>query len=269
MASPSYEQILSFGRVSRQLLDAAVDELMEYVHDGMTAEELVDAATHVAAKYSYLGCELGAQWYDLCSELAGIGAEPAEYGDPDLDGIGARAEARLDGAEPTEAARPVFNAFLQDVINDSIRMTGNANLHRDYERGICGGKWTRVPVGDTCAWCLMLASQGAWYVSERSALNRGGIEGDHYHDGCDCKAVYHADAESIGGYSKLDGYKKMYYDAENRRLAAHDPSRDYEYPEELAERIAAAKAQHEARSNEPWTQYNETLIVMRYEHGLK
>ena len=231
MASPSYEQIISFGRVSRQLLDAAVDELMEYVYEGMTAAELLDAATLVAVKFSYLGCELGAQWYDLCSELAGIDADPAEYGDPNVDGIRARAESRLDGAEPAEAARPVF--------------------------------------GDTCAWCLMLASQGAWYESERTALNRGGIEGDHYHDGCDCKAVYHADAESIGGYSKLNDYKKMYYDAENKRLAAHDPSLDYEYPEELADRITAAKAQHEARSNEPWTQYNETLIVMRYEHGLK
>lgn len=274
MPAPNYEQIQSFGRVTDQLIQAAVDEFMEYVYDGMTTAEIIDAAANVAAKYSRLGCELGAQWYDLCTELAGIDAEPAEYGEPDYEQLRGGIEKRIESVSDSSSQQSAINGFLQDLINNSIRDTGSANLWRDYERGLAPGKWARVPVGETCAWCLMLASQGAWYLSEKSALvgNAG-----KYHDGCDCKAVYHADAESIAGYAELGKYKQMYYDAENMRQNGN-------YPPDLEARIDKAREQHKAREKErerlaaengddfeenPWTKYNETLIIMRYQNGLK
>ena len=110
----------------------------------------------------------------------------------------------------------------------------------------------------------MLASQGAWYVSEESAL---GKEAGHYHDDCDCVAVYHADPESIRGYSdRLFKYKEMYYDAENT-LDSGD------MPEELKQRIAVARAAHKAaydagETDKDWTRYNEDMIIMRYKYGL-
>ena len=279
MAAPNYEQIQSFGNVSNQLQSAALDEFAEYLYEGITQEEIIDVAVSVAQKYSMLGAELGAQWYDLCSELAGLDVEPAELSTSNLETLDSRAAAFAETVDKG-ALQAAFNSFLQNEINNSIRITGNANLWRDYERGKAPGKWARVPVGDTCAWCLMLASQGAWYLSEESAL---GQSSDHYHDGCDCKAVYHADAESIAGYTKLDEYKHMYYDAENLRMANRDPNRDYKYPDELQERITNAHDRHEkieerkaleaAERGEdyeknPWTVYNEDLIIMRYKYGL-
>lgn len=266
MPAPSFEQIASFDNVTKQLQQAATDEFMEYVYDGMTVDEVVDAAATVAAKYARLGCELGAQWYDLCAELAGIDAEPAEYGDPDPADIRDHAGRRIDGSE--DATRQA-NLFLQDLIDESVRATGFSNLWRDYERGMGGGRWCRVPVGETCAWCLMLASQGAWYLTEKSA---GGMDPDHYHNGCNCKAVFFADAEDIEGYDELQEYKRMYYDAENARIA--NGTGYHRYPDELRERIAAARAEHDAKydageTDEKWTVYNETLIVMRYRNGLK
>lgn len=266
MPAPSYEQIVSFDNVTKQLQQAATDEFMEYVYDGITVEEVIDAAATVAAKFSMLGCELGAQWYDLCAELAGVDAEPAEYGDVDYADVADHARSSIgDGGDAAKKA----NLFLQNIIDQSIRQTGYANLWRDYERGMGGGRYCRVPVGETCAWCLMLASQGAWYLTEESAL---GKEADHYHDGCNCKAVFFADAEDIEGYDELQEYKRMYYDAENARLANNTGRNPY--PEELKERIAAARAEHDAKydaseTDAKWTRWNETLIVMRYENGLK
>lgn len=264
MTAPNYEQIQSFGHVTEQLKQAAIDEFMEYVHDGMTVDEVVDAATQVAVKFSYLGEELGAQWYDLCSEIAGIDADAAYLPEVDAQGIAERAStvARSGGD-----VKSVFNEFLANQIQESIRTTGTANLWRDYERGLTPGKWARVPVGDTCAWCLMLASQGAWYLTEKSALTSR--HGGAYHRHCNCIAVYHADPESIGGYAKLEQYKRMYYDADNARIAnARGKS---EYPEELAERVRQAKAEHRAKvdaglTDVPWQAANETAIVMRYQH---
>ena len=272
MATPNYEQIQSFGNVSQQLKDAAYQEFMERLEPGMTFDEIIEQATEVATKFKMLGMELGAQWYDLCTELAGIAAEPADVQDVDVEAVNNRARAYADHAT-AETAQNVFIQFLQNEINESIRTTGTNNLWRDYDRGLTGGKWARVPVGDTCAWCLMLASQGAWYLTEESAL---GKSAGHYHDGCDCIAVYHADANAISGYSKLADYKRMYYGADNLRRAnasGRDP-----YSEELEERINSAKIKHELRNVDlaqrgedeiPWTKYNEDLIVMRYKYGLK
>lgn len=273
MTAPNYEQIQSFGHVTEQLKQAAIDEFMEYVHDGMTVDEVVDAATQVAMKFSYLGEELGAQWYDLCSELAGIDADDAYLPELDEDGIRGRAETV---AKSGGDVKSVFNEFLANQIQESIRTTGTANLWRDYERGLTPGKWARVPVGDTCAWCLMLASQGAWYKSKESAL---GPDPDHYHKRCNCIAVYHADPESIGGYAKLEQYKRMYYDADNTRIA-NARGRE-KYPEELAHRVDEARKEHKKKYDieqekkrkgepykdiPPWQAANETAIVMRWQN---
>lgn len=269
MAAPNYEQIQSFGNVTEQLKQAAIDEFMEYVYEGMTTEEIIDAATNVAMKYSYLGCELGAQWYDLCSELAGLDVDSAYLPEIDESQMALRTRSAVESAPETSLIKDAMNNFLQTEINNSIRMTGNANLWRDYERGKAGGRWARVPVGDTCAWCLMLASNGAWYLSEKTAI---GADPGHYHDGCNCIAVYHANAESVSGYGELDRYKSMYYEAENMREA--NASGKQPYDEELKSRINRAKAAHKEKydngdTDTPWTKYNEDLIVMRYKYGLK
>lgn len=278
MATPSYEQILSFGETRTQLVECAIEEFNYWLKQDLTKDELIQIASAIGEKYGLLASELGAQWYDLCTQLAGVNAEPAELSTMDSESIAASANAAATRAESGIIAE-AFGSYLQNVINESIRMTGDANLWRDYERGLAGGRWCRVPVGETCAWCLMLASQGAWYVSRESAL---GETADHYHRDCNCIAVYHADADSIKGYTELERYKRIYYEAENANDAnatGRDP-----YPEELAERVQRAKARHDAREDarqqaaeergedyerEPWTRYNEDMVIIRYRYGLK
>lgn len=269
MATPNYEQVRSFGFVASQLKQAAVDEFASRIHDGMSVEDVTQTAVRIAEKYSMLGCELGAQWYDLCSELAGLDVDPAMLPDIDEDGIRAGAESAASRVSAGGNPAPAWNTFLENQVMASIRETGYANLWRDYRRGLAGGRWTRVPVGETCAWCIMLASQGAWYLSEQSAL---GSEPGHYHSDCDCVAVFHADANDISGYTDLMTYKQMYYDAENARVANRTGRKPYD--DELKHRIDKAKAEHLANyaadeTDAKWTVYNETLIVMRYQNGLK
>ena len=269
MATPNFEQIQSFGNVSKQLMQGAVNDFMELYSANMSTDEVIELASAIAEQYGFLASELGAQWYDLCTRLANIDAEPAVLSDADSGSIRERAKSMTEkySDKPRES---VLNRFLQNEIQNSIRITGDANLWRDYERGLCSGKWARVPVGDTCAWCLMLASQGAWYLSRESAL---GNNGSHYHDGCNCIAVYHADANSIPNYSNLQRYKSMYYDAENARIANASGKRPYS--DELQERITRAREEHNKRYEEAkkrgeeqkkWTKYNETLIVMRWQN---
>ena len=48
MATPNYEQIRSFGNVSEQLRQAAINEFMERINDNMTLDEIIEQATEVA-----------------------------------------------------------------------------------------------------------------------------------------------------------------------------------------------------------------------------
>ena len=278
MAAPNYQQVLAFSNVSAQLAQAAIDEFESEIWDGITFDEAMEIAKRIAEKFAFYGAELGAQWYDFCSQVAGVDVPPAELYPLEAEDIATSAEAYKQDAQGKTPSQ-VFDEFLNEQIQKSIRTTGSANLHRDYNRGRVPGKWARVPVGETCAFCLMLASQGAFYVSYKSA---GGFDPDHYHKQCDCKPVFHASAESIAGYKELDDYKRMYYDADDRRQAAEN-GRD-PYPEDLKQRIREAQAIHEAREDRkeqkahergeaykrvPWTKYNEDLILMRYYNDLK
>lgn len=269
MATPNFEQIQSFSVVTQQLTQRAVDEFMAAYSVNMSVDDIADLASMIAEQYNMLGAELGAQWYDLCSRLANLEVDEAELAELDPDAIRNRARAASDKYVNGATLENSVNSFLQNIIQDSIRTTGNANLWRDYERGMVSGRWARVPVGETCAWCLMLASQGAWYVSEESAL---GKEAGHYHSDCNCVAVYHANPDNIPNYNGLAHYKEMYYAAENARVAnasGRDP-----YDEELQMRVNRARAEHRAKydageTDIKWTKYNETLILMRYKYGLK
>jgi hypothetical protein len=269
MAAPSFEQIQSFGKTTQQLIQSATDQFMLNYSANMTIDEVVNLAAVIAENYDFLGNELGAQWYDLCTRLANIEAELAELPKLEPELIRQRANDVTNRVNAGVGIEKAFRDFIETEIQNSIRQTGYDNLWRDYRRGICKGKWARVPVGDTCAWCLMLASQGAWYLSKQSAL---GSNGGHYHDNCNCIAVYHSDAENIPNYENLLEYKRMYYDAENMRVAN---KRGIEpYPEDLQQRIDAAREAHYAKqdageTDKEWTVYNEDLIVMRYKYGLK
>lgn len=268
MAAPSFANVKAFAETAKKLRMMAAEEFADSMYEGMDTEDVVELASEIAAKYRFYGMELGAQWYDYCAEIAGVDVDPADLPDEDAQGVVDRARNAADTSDGS--LDRALSAYIQAEVQRSIRETGNANLWRDYERGTAGGKWCRVPVGDTCAWCLMLASQGAWYLSEKSALRTNG--GDRYHDNCDCVAVYHADAESIAGYTALEGYKERWYAADNARIANSNGRKPYS--DELARKVDDARARHNeayesGETDVPWQSANETLIVMRDMYGMK
>lgn len=105
-----------------------------------------------------------------------------------------------------------------------------------------------LSVSDGCCHVYNLSTKGGWYVSSGIITHN-----------CDCAVV-----PSIGRKSvSIDGYDPnaladQWRDAQGR-----------ERPQELLDRIAAAKADHtrlieQGLATNPWTSFNEQLIVMRY-----
>ena len=114
-------------------------------------------------------------------------------------------------------------------------------------------RYARVPVGaETCAWCLMTAGLGYFYMSEETA--------SHTHSHCDCMIV-----ASIGrGDVRIGGYDSTVY--RDMWRAANKARAEGNISPELKDRIAREKA---AKGKSYRLDTNGTLAVMRSMYGLK
>lgn len=117
-------------------------------------------------------------------------------------------------------------------------------------------RYARVPVGvETCAWCLMTAGLGYWYMTEESA--------SHSHAHCDCTIV-----ASIGrGDVVIDGYDSTVYRDMWRTANALRANGDL--PQEMLDHIAEMQALREMEGRPYREDTNGTLYVMRHLYGLK
>lgn len=155
---------------------------------------------------------------------------------------------RQAGGDPDALAR-----LIGERVSYEINRAAKVGVWRNGQRDPREVRYARVPTGaETCAWCLMTAGLGYWFMTAESA--------SHTHRGCDCQIV-----PAIGGIHdvKIPGYdstvyRDMWQDA-NRALA------DGEVPDELAERVDRL-SQERPRYR---TDTNGALAVMRWKYGLK
>ena len=97
-----------------------------------------------------------------------------------------------------------------------------------------------MPQGDTCAFCITLASRG-WQRASKKAIRKGHAE--HIHAHCDCTyAVRHDSRTNVAGYDP-EKYLKMYNDADGDINAM----RRAQYQENKDEINAQKRKAYEAR----------------------
>lgn len=274
----TYNEVKKQSEAMRTVTDKAVSELM----DGINRISASDPSTRayairrqvaaIAEKYGLSAQELGAQWYEYCAQKAGIAVEAALIGDIDYSGIDAHFQNLLDayanGNETWAQVEPKIRAAFEGELQNLQRGTIIENLDRDYSyerrgRGTYNAGYARVPVGETCAWCYMLASLGYYYRSYESA---GGVDPDRYHLHCDCVVVAYNDPEDIGGYDDYFMYKDMYN-------SARDAFKDNDYSDDMARRIEAAKKEHDEKYARgeykvKWQDTNAIMMIMREQQGL-
>ena len=100
-----------------------------------------------------------------------------------------------------------------DAPRRAANRTMRKNATRDASRGV---RYARVPSGrETCGFCLMLASRGFVYASEKTAGDIGG-RFNRYHDRCDCTVMPGTATTTIEGYDP-DWLYDVYLDS--RRTA--------------------------------------------------
>ena len=188
----------------RMLNDKAAELIKKYlethpIEDGYDLSALMAYSYGVATKYGEGAAALSAQMYDAIAELSdayvppAIPAKTATYNDTAKVVQG----ARLFSDDPAVTAGAIARLVKQASADTTLQ-----NAQRD------GIEFAWIPHGDTCAFCLTLASRGWQRVSRRS-LARGHAE--HIHNNCDCTYAIRFNGDTdVEGYDP-EKYAEWYY----------------------------------------------------------
>ena len=168
-------------------------------HGTGDADALITYAAALVTKYGEGSAELACQMYDALAEAANAGvpaaepAEPADYGEV----------ARMVNA--TKSQNP---ANLPNGVSRLVKRAGADTTLKNAVRD--GAEWAWVPHGDTCPFCITLASNG-WQKASSKVLKGGHAE--HIHANCDCEFAIRFDHNTtVAGYDP-EKYLKQYRDA--------------------------------------------------------
>ena len=181
-----------------KLNEKAGQQMAEYVaaHGTEDGPALIAYAHALVTKYGEGSAELACQMYDALAEASNANlpaAEPAataEYGEV----------ARMVNA--TKRQNP---ANLPNGVRRLVKRAGaDTTLHNAIRDG---AEWAWVPHGDTCPFCIMLASNG-WQKASAKLLKGGHAE--HIHANCDCEfAVRFDGSTSVANYDP-EKYLRQY-----------------------------------------------------------
>lgn len=164
-------------------------------HGTRDTDALIAYAHALVTKYGEGSAELACQMYDALAAAARAGvpaaepAEPASYGEV----------ARM--VQATKASPPQMQRGVSRLVKRAGADTTLKNALRD------GAEFAWIPQGDTCAFCLTLASRG-WQKASQAAIKGGHAE--HIHANCDCEYAIRFDgASTVAGYDP-DEYLRRY-----------------------------------------------------------
>lgn len=176
----------------------AADKMQEWIRKNgfEDTKALLDYANNLALHYGTAISALACEMYDATAAAQGVvvkAAEPVE-----LPSYGTVAKA-VNGAKK-QSEKLVPNAVAR-IVKQIGADTTLKNAMRD------GAEWAWVPMGDTCAFCITLASRG-WQMQRKTA------HAEHIHANCDCQYAIRFDGKSgVEGYDP-EVYREMYDNAE-------------------------------------------------------
>lgn len=133
-----------------------------------------------------------------------------------------------------------------DIVGVTARLTAKFNGEHDPSQP----RYARVPVGPTCAFCILMASRGFVYWSEEKAGGRD----NRYHKNDDCRIVSSWGEAHVKGYDP-EGMKARYLQC--RKTIAGMLNRD-EYGKYVARMKDAGKDEDEIDDYNLWTTHRIT-----------
>lgn len=185
-----------------KISNTAADLMQKWIQKNGFANDkaLLDYAYALSAHYGEAIAELSCQMYEATAsaQKASIpSAEPAEV--PEYGEV----------AKAVHGTMKQHQSLVPSTIGRLVKQVGADTTLKNAIRD--GAEFAWVPHGDTCAFCITLASRG-WQKVSKNTLRKGHAE--HIHANCDCQYAVRFDGSStVEGYDP-DKYLKMYESAE-------------------------------------------------------
>lgn len=249
----------------RQINDKAAEEFRNTIIDKggyghIERQKLIDYAYGISTKYGEASAALSAEMYDAIAELSGVAvpsAIPVEVTYQDV-------AKTVNGIIKNTGSEDI----LAQGIGRLVKMAGTdtilSNAYRDRPRGKgskrkhSGAQVAWIPSGDTCPFCLMLASKGWQNQTEWGANNHS----EHIHANCDCTyAVRFNNSLNVEGYDP-DALRKEYYEAgdnQNDRLNAMRREQYAENKDKINAQKRANYARNKARQGKKYPVTQEQI----------
>lgn len=213
------------------LNEKAAEEMRRYVQrNGFgNMDALIAYAYGLATKYGEGAAALSAAMYDAIAALEGalvpaaVTAATADY---------QTVAKTVQGVAKQSANEELMGSAVGRLVKQAGADTTLQNALRD------GAEFAWIPSGDTCAFCITLASRG-WQRASRGAVKNGHAE--HIHGSCDCTyAIRFNRSTNVRGYDPAQ-YLDMYEGAEGGTPKARINALRREFYAENKERINAQK----------------------------
>lgn len=229
----------------RRLNDRASNEMLAYIRSltdrGITGQEQINLAIEyayaLATKYGEASAAAACDMYDAIMELQGANLPPA---------------APAQTATIDETAKAVVGTYktgnpkiVSQAVGRLVKMASADTMQQNALRDGC--EWAWVPQGDTCAFCITLASRG-WQKASRKAIRNGHAE--HIHANCDCTyCVRYKPDIDVEGYDP-DKYLEMYENADGSTPEQRINAMRRDFYNENKERINEQKRSAYAKRKE-------------------
>lgn len=178
--------------------------MQEYIdrHGFDDRKSLIDYANALVLKYGGASGALACIMYEKTAEAENKAVKTTEMAD--LPSYGEVAKAVNGTMKTSKASVPSTVGRLTKQVGADTTLK---NALRD------GAQFAWIPSGDTCAFCITLASRG-WQYASKKAIKNGHAE--HIHSHCDCQyAIRFNSSTNVAGYDP-DKYLQMYEDAEGK-----------------------------------------------------
>lgn len=245
MAQITQKQWKTYISKLRQINDKAADEFRNTIiskggYGNIDRQVLIDYAYGISTKYGEASAALSAQMYDAVAELSGV-AVPAAV--PAETATYSEVAKTVNGIIKNTNSDSVLSQGIGKLVKQAGADTILSNAHRDMylsrprgkgssasKRRHSGAQVAWIPSGDTCPFCMILASKG-W---QRQTVWASDNHADHIHANCDCTyAVKFNDDLVYEGYEP-EAYENMYFYADGstrnekinsmRRMQYKDPA---------------------------------------------
>lgn len=197
-------------------------------------EAMISYAHSLSTKYGEAAASLACEMYDAVAAAQGVAVSPAEP---------AATATYLETARAVMGTLKNQRNTVPDTVGRLVKQAGADTTLQNAVRD--GAQFAWVPHGDTCAFCMMLASNGWQYMSKKAL--RGG-HAEHIHPRCDCTyAIRFGDSGGVEGYDP-DRYLELYENADGATWQdkVNSMRRDF-YDEHRDEINAQKRAAYAAR----------------------